>query len=145
MKMTHDRLLTIVENYFTFEITSKSRKREKVYARFIFFKLCQNYAKGFNMTRIGSHVNRDHSSVIYALRQFGYIINQDEIFKKDYHNLVDECELEKTKLDKLINNSIKVFGVIRIVHPLKRYAQKKSVYKILEQRRSSTKCSDELF
>ncbi len=71
--------------------------------------------------------------------------NQDEIFKKDYHNLVDECELEKTKLDKLINNSIKVFGVIRIVHPLKRYAQKKSVYKILEQRRSSTKCSDELF
>lgn len=144
MKITHDRILTIVEQYYDFEITSKSRKREKVYARFIFFKLCQDFAKGFNMTKIGSHVNRDHAGVIHGMRQFGYIIDQDEIFKKDYYNLVNKCELEKTKLDDLINRSIKVFGTIRINHPLKKYAQKKSVYKILKQRRSFTKRSNEL-
>jgi hypothetical protein len=51
-----------------YEVNTKSRKREKVYARYVISRYLRN--KGWTLQKIGGLLNRDHSNIVYGLKQF---------------------------------------------------------------------------
>lgn len=55
-------------------------------ARGAFFWLSRN-TTFYSLAKIGKSVNRDHSSVVYALKNFQLWIDQDEIFKSQFEGL----------------------------------------------------------
>ena len=101
------------------DVRSKRRKRDCVYARVIYYKLCKEYTH-HTLERIGKEVNKDHASVYVGLKQFDsmsfykdnywkayisikkefdcdeHINNPDGYWKQNYFNL-------KRKIDKLLD------------------------------------------
>ena len=72
-----------------YEVNTKSRKREKVYARFVISKYLRN--KGWSLQKIGEVLNRDHSNVVYALKQFDNLKNEID-FKYIYSLIFRDLE-----------------------------------------------------
>jgi hypothetical protein len=132
--MTIKEVKKIVDNYYNIDISKKTRKRELVYARFIFYKLCKEFCKVRTLSRIGKAVKRDHSSVLYGVREFKNILFQDDEFEKDYLFLKKLCEQKVYDLQQIIDNSKKIYGTIRIMHPMRIYG-KEPIRKIFKQRR----------
>lgn len=68
-----------VENELKLNISRNTRKREYVYARAIFFKLCKEFSHQ-TLSNIGEFVGRDHASVIHGLYVFDVIaLHKDSI------------------------------------------------------------------
>jgi len=68
-----------VENELKINISRNTRKREYVYARAIFFKLCKEFSHQ-TLSNIGEFVGRDHASVIHGLYVFDVIaLHKDSI------------------------------------------------------------------
>jgi len=72
-----------------YEVNTKSRKRDKVYARFVISKYLRN--KGWSLCKIGEELNRDHSSIVYALKQFDILKNEMD-FKYVYSVILRDLE-----------------------------------------------------
>ena len=144
-KMRIEEIKYLVENYFQFDLSVKSRKREIVFARFIYYKLCNEFCRVRTLSRIGKSVKKDHATVIYGLREFKNIIPYDDDFEKDYLNLKQICNEYSYNVQDVINKSKKVYGIIRVMHPMRIYGKKQSIRKILKQRRSPSKSSNELY
>ena len=58
-------LIKLFENDFRV----KSRKRDNVYQRAIYFKLCEDFTRG-SLTDIGNSVGLDHATVIHSRKIF---------------------------------------------------------------------------
>ena len=58
-----------VSTYLDVDVRSKRRKRDCVYARVIYYKLCREYTH-HSLERIGNEVSKDHASVYVGLKQF---------------------------------------------------------------------------
>lgn len=72
------------------DIHKKTRKREYVFTRYVCFKLAWDYS--FSLTNIGKKSNnRDHSTVIHAIKEFNDLYNQ-KIFSP-YARIYDKCVL----------------------------------------------------
>jgi len=82
-----------------YEVNTKSRKREKVYARFVICKHLRN--KGWGVSKIGEALNRDHSTVVWALKQFEILKNEID-FKYICSSILRD--LEETEIS--INNPL---------------------------------------
>ena len=54
---------------FQNDFSLKSRKRNNVYQRAIYFKLCEDFTKG-SLTDIGNSVGLDHATVIHSRKIF---------------------------------------------------------------------------
>lgn len=68
--ITLDSIFKQIENHTTinyFQIKSKSRKREIVEARYIAIHLINKYQMN-TLVNLGKIINRDHSTIIYALK-----------------------------------------------------------------------------
>jgi len=76
-----------------YELNTKSRKREKVYARFVVCRYLRN--KGLSLTAIGNVINRDHATVLWALKQFELLKNEID-FKYIYSVVLRD--LQETEL-----------------------------------------------
>lgn len=76
-----------------YEINTQSRKREKVYARFVVCRYLRNY--GWPLSKIGQVINRDHSTVLWALKQFELLKNEMD-FKYIYSVVLRD--LQETEL-----------------------------------------------
>jgi chromosomal replication initiation ATPase DnaA len=72
-----------------YEVNTKSRKRDKVYARFVISKYLRN--KGWSLCKIGEALNRDHSNIVYALKQFDNLKNEID-FKHIYSVILRDLE-----------------------------------------------------
>lgn len=72
-----------------YEVNTKSRKRDKVYARFVISKYLRN--KGWSLCKIGEALNRDHSNIVYALKQFDNLKNEID-FKYIYSVILRDLE-----------------------------------------------------
>jgi chromosomal replication initiator protein len=59
------------------EMISKSRRRDFVEARFIFFYCMRKYSKVV-LKSIGNMLQKDHSSVVYGARELEKLIEQDK-------------------------------------------------------------------
>ena len=99
--MVLEKLISKVNNHFNVDITKGSRKREIVMARAAFYWLARKKTK-HTTTRIGSIVNRDHSSVIYSMNNFDNWINCDFHFKNEFE-----------KLRKIVFNELSVDDLIK--------------------------------
>jgi hypothetical protein len=76
-----------------YEVNTKSRKRDKVYARFVISRYLRN--KGWSLCKIGKALNRDHSNIVYGLKQFELLKNEMD-FKYVYSVILRD--LEETEL-----------------------------------------------
>jgi len=72
-----------VQNTFNTFIDVKSRKRELVYIRAIYYKLCKEFTFD-SLDKIGKTIGKDHATVIHGLKLFENIINPT--WEKDYYN-----------------------------------------------------------
>jgi hypothetical protein len=127
----------IIENAYNINLSDKSRLRNIVYLRFIYFKICRDMFPGTSLSSIGETVNRHHATVIHALKNFDYICIADADFVATYNKIKRIIEDEQNKLQIIIKNSKKVYGTLNVkkIHPyLLRYA-KKPLRKILNKGR----------
>ena len=72
----------IVNNTFNKRIQERTRRRDVVYPRAIYYKLAQDYS-GESLVKIGKAVDKDHATVIHGLKLFENVINP--LWEKDYH------------------------------------------------------------
>jgi len=66
--MTFEEIKTIVEEHFNVNLKIKSRKKHFVEARYIYFKLCMDYADKKTLAAIGKSLNKDHATVLHGIR-----------------------------------------------------------------------------
>lgn len=84
--MVLEKLLKRVNNHFDIDITQNSRKRELVMARAAFFWIARKKTR-YSTSRIGSMVNRNHSTVLYSMNNFENWLNFDSNFKNEFEKL----------------------------------------------------------
>jgi hypothetical protein len=85
-----------VESAFNTSINVKSRRREIVYIRSIYYKLCKDFTKE-SLDAIGKHVNKDHATVLNGLKIFNNII--DNFWEKELFNVY--LDIKKTIQNKI--------------------------------------------
>ena len=88
--MSASLIKEIVEQHFQIDITKDTRKREYVEARGVYFYLTRQYTR-MSLSAIGKTVKskeakkgRDHSTVLYFVRQVPDWIKYDIQLKEDY-------------------------------------------------------------
>lgn len=130
----------IVELYFNMDISIKSRERHLVDARKMYFGLCYEFCKE-TLTKMGTSVGRDHSTVLYNVRSCKDLRKTDRFFNDKYialYNLV--CLHKQKKIKKTI------YTMPRAIHPgFLRYADKKSIRKVFNKRGQAPKQRYELY
>ena len=85
--MKIEEILRLVELDVHADLNTKSRKRELVYARAIYYKLARDLTLR-SYDSIGKLVSRDHSSVLHGIRLFDTVISEYEMeYLKVYKEL----------------------------------------------------------
>ena len=100
-----------VESAFNTCISVKSRKREIVYMRSIYYKLCKDFTNE-SLNAIGKQVNKDHATVLNGLKIFDNIIDnfwEKELFNvymniKDHIKTKISLEVKSYDADKFYKN-----------------------------------------
>jgi len=80
-----------INDFFGFDISIKSRKRNIVEARMMYAKLMKVYTNT-SLTDIGLLINKDHATIIHYLKNFRYIKKQDREFSNKYDILSEVYE-----------------------------------------------------
>jgi len=138
--MELQQIKTKVENHFGFFINVRSRKRHLVDARKIYFGLCRNFTKK-SLAEIGRSVERDHASALHNIRSCRDLLQTDPEFKKHYITLFGQVSLLKSNDWKIPKATVPKY-----IHPgYLRYADKKSIRKIFNQRGPTSKQRYELY
>ena len=88
MKMTRNKeleneLIEIVNGVYDVNIRHKSRKRNIIDARTVFYHLLYN--EGYSLTNIGRAINKNHATVINGLKLFEIILKTDIQFNTNYN------------------------------------------------------------
>ena len=76
----------IVEQHLKLDITTKTRKRESVEARGIYFYLTRQYTR-MSLSSIGKTMGRDHSTVLHFERLIPHWLKHDIQLKEDYNKI----------------------------------------------------------
>tara|TARA_R100001460_G_scaffold76148_1_gene117241 strand:- start:123 stop:518 length:396 start_codon:yes stop_codon:yes gene_type:complete len=76
----------IVEQHYKLDITTKTRKREYVEARGIYYYLTRQYTR-MSLSSIGKTMGRDHSTVLHFERLMPHWIKHDIQLKEDYKSI----------------------------------------------------------
>ena len=95
--MTIQQIKQLVETRFNVIMNTKSRKREIVYARAVYYKLCSEYTNK-PLSDIGDILNRDHSTVCYGLKLFDNLQSMNKVYKDNQYSVYLEL---KHKFDTL--------------------------------------------
>ena len=98
MKATPEIVLETVCKYYSLtkkEIASKTKERPFVSVRHIYFYLCRKHTKS-SYKYIGSLVNRDHATVIYAFRKFNGYLTKEEKAEIDFLSSILENDTSKS-------------------------------------------------
>ena len=62
-----------VESVFNTKLSVKTRKRDVIYMRCIYYKLCRDLTFE-SLNSIGKQVNKDHATVLHGLKTFDNLI-----------------------------------------------------------------------
>ena len=94
--MTTQRIKELVEDYFNVDLSEKSRKRELVHIRFLYYHLAYHYAAdGTSLTAVGNTIGGfDHATVLYGLRQYKNLYEFDKPFRRRVNPFLNEIEEE---------------------------------------------------
>ena len=104
--------LMISELGYDFTEYNKSRKRERVYIRSIFFKLSKEYTIQ-SLDTIGSRLNKTHATVINALDVFE---NEVKVYEPDFYQVYQNL---KNKLDEILVCKLVVKDVNLVTYGIK--------------------------
>jgi len=95
--MTKTQILKTVKDKTGLNLKNPTRKREYAEARYIYFYLCREYATdGKSLEKIGSTVNKDHSTVLHGLRYCKDQLDVSKEFKYLYRD-IEQVVLKKVK------------------------------------------------
>ena len=110
--MTPNELIQAINRALKIDIKSKSRKRDIVYARFIFYnKLRNSKDRYYSFQNIGDFLGKDHATIIHGLKQYDILKEYDDF--KEIINKV-ETEIERSggfatnKLERLFTNHFEI-------------------------------------
>jgi len=73
-------LIKKVNLQFEVDLTSKSRKRKEVYLRAILIKIIYKRTN-YSLEKIGSFFNRDHATVIHALKLYDIVCGYSDFIE----------------------------------------------------------------
>lgn len=118
-----------VESYFGLKLNTKTRKREYIYARMIYYKLVRNFHPDMSYQQIANTMNKNHATVLHALKEFPNVCKFDRQFSKDYNNLKEQLRIISVDITQIPNFE---------THPLVKY-EIKSIRKVLIQRGQNAK------
>jgi hypothetical protein len=79
-----------VNAFFKVDITTKSRENDEVYARAVYYHICKILDSTMTTTAIAKTVNRNHSTIVYALNKFKIAYEYDKNFKQVYDDFIAE-------------------------------------------------------
>ena len=69
-----------INNTFNIKIQDKTRRRDVVYPRAIYYKLASDFS-GESLASIGRTVNKDHATVLHACKTVNNLADTDKRFK----------------------------------------------------------------
>lgn len=117
---------SIVEQEFNLNLNNKTRKREYVFARAVYYKLCREITNN-SYDDIGKTLDKDHATVLHGVRIFDTFLMQKALFKyelsiynkvmevytdesdKNPSTLIEKIKAEKLKLQKEKQEVIKIY------------------------------------
>jgi len=81
----------IVEEFYSLDITTKTRERNYVEARAMYYKIVRDNTK-LSLEVIGKSVNRNHATVLHGIKTLSNWIDTEIIIKARYLLLKDQIE-----------------------------------------------------
>ena len=84
--MSNETIKQLVENYFKIQLNSKTRRREYVEARAIYYKLLRENTR-MSLASIGKTMNRDHATALHSIRKIEDWLQFDKQLRQDYNTL----------------------------------------------------------
>ena len=111
--MTTQKIKELVEDYFNLDLSEKTRKRNVVHIRFLYYNLAYNHASdGMSLTAVGQTIGGfDHATVLYGLRQYKNLYEFDKPFRRTVNPFLNEIEEELN--DSNIESKKTIHGQIR--------------------------------
>lgn len=88
-----------VQNYFDLDITSKHRTQDYVYARFVYCKLARELTS-LSLQKIGKSINRNHATVIHAVKEIECVFQYDQRVLKSYQYILDRFNKKRSDEQK---------------------------------------------
>ena len=95
--MTLEQLQEELQKYYQFDITSKTRKREVVYAKKVFCKI--GYEIGYTYDKVAKKLNSNHDLALYHANSIDCVEDKD---KRVFDKIIDDFSLliPKFNVDK---------------------------------------------
>jgi|TARA_R110000868_G_scaffold386052_1_gene654177 hypothetical protein len=82
------KTLEFVNDFFGFDISVKSRKREIVEGRMMYAKLMKRYSN-HSLSAIGAPINKDHATIIHYNNNFAWLKKNNVEFARKFEILND--------------------------------------------------------
>ena len=99
-----DSLKKIINEVFIVDIDSKRRKRRIVDARIVYAKILRDL--GYPYEQIADTINKDHSTIVYYIKNIDNLLEFDSTFKKRYNICKKKFLLENRKIIMKSNDDI---------------------------------------
>lgn len=93
-EIKHIDIKKIVDEYYDIDISKKTRRGVYPEARFMYFRLCQDFCQDRTLSSIARSLNKNHATVLHGIKT---IINWSVIDKRiasKYDDLYKKCELK---------------------------------------------------
>tara|TARA_R100000734_G_C3319120_1_gene114335 strand:+ start:7943 stop:8347 length:405 start_codon:yes stop_codon:yes gene_type:complete len=103
--MRLEEIKQAVEQETNQNLNIRNRKREMVYARAVYFKLCKQHTRA-SLSRIGKSVGKDHATVLHGIKVFDTHIGiyEDSLeYKKIFYKLDRIIRREKNTTQREID------------------------------------------
>lgn len=95
-----------IQDFFKIDINQKTRKREVVEARFMYYELCRK--NRMSLAQIGRFVGKDHATVLHGTKRFEILCEVDIDFKKNFQALKSIVDFRSSRkiMPKLSGKSL---------------------------------------
>ena len=80
-------IATAVETVTNCDVVERTRQREYVQARMIFYKFARDNKQ--TLQAIGKFLKRDHATVMHSLKKFEQDVQYDSAFRANYNSVKD--------------------------------------------------------
>lgn len=87
----------IINKYFELDISKKTRQREYIEARFIYFTLVKKYT-GLSLAAIAETTNQNHATVLHGIRTLRNLMRQDKRLTFNYKLLDNKVADSETTI-----------------------------------------------
>jgi chromosomal replication initiation ATPase DnaA len=74
------------DDYYGFDIATRSRKQQYSFARMVYCKLARKYTNE-SLAQIGKSINRDHATILYCVKEADNVIDFYFDVKRSYNAL----------------------------------------------------------